>query len=455
MLGRQRDLETLRQQLETWLRAKLARAEHVAVLPLKKPSAGVSNETVLFDAVVRENGSERRERLVARLTPTSAPVFPEYDLQRQFRVLQCLATTDIPVPNALWFETDERVIGSPFYVMRAVAGDIPSEIPPYHAFGYTLQLSTAQRAQTWWNGIDVLARIHAVDWRDLGLSFLGVPADAGDAIDRQLDYYERYLQWAGGDRPQPILDTAIDWLKRNRYTPRRVSLCWGDSRLPNMIFQGTEVAAVLDWEMAFIGDPEADLAWWLFLDWCHSTGYGIPRLEGLPSEAETVARYEQLSGYPVEHLHYQKVMAAVRYGVITVRVVRLMLAAQLPIANQSMETDNTCTQWLAQTFDLPPPGVARAVTDLAHLKARIQFHLTGSGAADWYIVAANGQGTRHVGTISDPDVTLTADAADWRAIQSGELNRTQAFMGGKLRIEGDVTLLMQLEDLIARLNADA
>ena len=70
--------------------------------------------------------------------------------------------------------------------------------------------------------------------------------------------------------------------------PGRVALNWGDARLPNLIFRDDRVAAVLDWEMAFLGDPEADLAWWLFLDWQGCDGYGIPRLDGFPSREQTV-----------------------------------------------------------------------------------------------------------------------------------------------------------------------
>jgi hypothetical protein len=231
-----------------------------------------------------------------------------------------------------------------------------------------------------------------------------------------------------------------------------VSLCWGDSRLPNVIFQGTRVAAVLDWEMAFLGDPEADLAWWLFLDWCHSTGYGIPRLEGLPGRDETVARYEELTDRRVEHLRYQEVMAAFRYGVITMRLARLLREANIPVAGPDMETNNVCTQRLAALLDLPAPGAAaRPITPVDAVTARIQFHLTGPGGSDWYVVADRGRPTRHPGIVERPDATLTVSAADWAAIQSGELNRAQAFLGGRLRVEGDVMLLLQLEDAIARL----
>jgi aminoglycoside phosphotransferase (APT) family kinase protein len=451
VLGRTRDLEAVQTSLARWLAPRLGGGDGIALSALRRPSAGISNETLIFDATWRADGEIRSEGFVARLTPSGAPVFPEYDLARQHRVLEQLAGSDVPVPAVVGYEPDAGVLGCPFYVMRRVEGEIPSEIPPYHAFGHCLEIGPLLRGKMWWSGIRTLARIHLLDWASLGLAFLGVPGAGTDPLDRQLDYYARFLAWARGDAPQPILEAALEWLRQNRFAPRRVALCWGDSRLPNLIFRDQEVAAVLDWEMASLGDPEADLAWWLFLDWSSSTGYGIPRLEGLPGREETVARYEALTGQRVEHLDWHEVFAALRYGVITVRVVRSMLEAGLPVASAEMETNNVCTQRLATLLELPPPGATRAITHVDRVTARVQFHLTGAGGSDWYLVAEQGRGTRHPGRTENPDATLTAAAADWEAIQDGRLNRTEAFLGGKIRVEGDMTLLMQLEDMISRL----
>ncbi len=444
MLAPRRDVDAIVAGLARWLAARRPGARDVQVAGLRKPSAGVSNETFLFDAVWSDG---TREPLVARLMPSGPPVFPEYDLAKQYRVMERLAATGVPVPPLVGFEADPAFVGGPFYVMARLDGQIPSEVPPYHAYGHCLALPVERRRRMWWSGIETLARIHAVDWRRAGLDFLDV--------DGQLEYWARYFAWARDDRPQPILDAALDWLRRHRPAPSRLALCWGDSRLPNLIFRDEEVAAVLDWEMAFVGDPAHDLAWWLFLDWSHSEGYGIPRLEGLPGREETVARYEALAGRRVEHLFWHEVMAAFRYGVITVRVGRNMLDLGLPLANEEMLVNNPCTQWLARALDLPPPGAARAVTPLSAVRATVQFRLTGPGARAWYVVAEDGTGARHDGTAPHPDVVFTMAAADWAALQRGELNRTEAFLGGKIVIEGDMTLLLQLEELLSRLNAEA
>ena len=434
-------MAAVRATLTAWLARQLPGADGLTLSELKKPSAGVSNETLLAEADWREAGRAQHERLVVRLMPSASPVFPDYDLGKQVRILRCLESTNVPVPRVLWFEEDERILGSPFYVMPRIEGELPSEVPPYHAFGWCAEISPARQARMWWSGIETLARIHLLNWQRLGLGFLDVD---------QLDYYEHYLAWGRGETPQPILDATLAWLKAHRPKVEHRTLCWGDSRLPNMIFREQETVGVLDWEMAFIGDPEADLGWWLFMDWSHSTGYGIPRLPGLPSAADTVARYEELTQRQVRNARYWEVFAAYRYGVITMKIARALKGAGFP-APDDMETNNSCTQRLAQILDLPPPGRARAVTDINAVTARVQFHLTGPGGSDFVIVSDKGEVSLQAGAIADPDTTLTVAAADWLAIQTGELNRTDAFLSGKLKIDGDPTLLMQLEGAIAKL----
>jgi aminoglycoside phosphotransferase (APT) family kinase protein/putative sterol carrier protein len=446
------DLRSIHDALTRWLSARIPGGEDVRLSPLRQPGAGVSNETFLFQASWREAGGERSEELVLRLGPRDFLVFPEYDLAGQARVMQALAGTGVPVPVVRWLETDESVLGRPFYVMGEIEGEIPSEMPPYHAVGFCREATPERRARLWRNGVETIAGIHALDWDGLGLSFLGVPeADTGP-LDRQLDYYESFLDWARGDQPQPILRAALQWLRQNRFVPSRVTLCWGDSRLVNLIYRDDEVVGVLDWEMAFLGDPVADLAWWIFFDWHHSEGLGIPRLEGFPGLEETVGIYEDASGHEVENLFYHDVMAAFRFGVIMVRVAEKLKMSGSTMATADLGTNNACTRRLASLLDLPPPGeAARTVRRAEEATVRVQFHLTGEGGGDWYLIANQGKGTRHEGTVADPDVTLVASAADWEAIQRGDVDRTQAYLSGKLVIEGEVALLMQLEELISSL----
>jgi aminoglycoside phosphotransferase (APT) family kinase protein len=460
VLGRQRDLDQVRAGLTAWLRRQLPTARDLQVSSLRAPKAGVSNETFLFDVRYRDGMEHRHERLVARLEPRDFLVFPEYDLECQYEVMARLDDSGVPVPRVRWLERDPAVLGGgAFYVMDAVDGDVPSEVPSYHVFGWVHDAQLERRTRIWWNGLETLARIHALDWRALGLGFLGEPASGRDAIDRQLAYWDRYLALVRDEGPpQPTLDASLAWLRASAFTPRRVSLCWGDARLPNLMFRDDRVAAVLDWEMAFLGDPEADLGWWCFLDWANNEGYGGPHLDGIPRKDETLARYAELTGHPVEHAHWHEVFAAFRYGVILGRVAVRMRAIGASLPADDWESNNVCTQALARLLDIPPPGEERLTTRVGRRDAdaavRLQFRLSGDGGGDWWVLVRGTDASRHAGVVDDPDATLEADVADWHAVQSGNLDRLQAFMDGKLKISGDLTLFMLHETTITRLSQE-
>jgi aminoglycoside phosphotransferase (APT) family kinase protein len=460
VLGRQRDLDQVRAGLTAWLRRQLPTARDLQVSSLRAPKAGVSNETFLFDVRYRDGMEHRHERLVARLEPRDFLVFPEYDLECQYEVMARLDGSGVPVPRVRWLERDPAVLGGgAFYVMDAVDGDVPSEVPSYHVFGWVHDAQLERRTRIWWNGLETLARIHALDWRALGLGFLGEPASGRDAIERQLAYWDRYLALVRDEGPpQPTLDASLAWLRASAFTPRRVSLCWGDARLPNLMFRDDRVAAVLDWEMAFLGDPEADLGWWCFLDWANNEGYGGPHLDGIPRKDETLARYAELTGHPVEHAHWHEVFAAFRYGVILGRVAVRMRAIGASLPADDWESNNVCTQALARLLDIPPPGEERLTTRVgrrdAEAAVRLQFRLSGDGGGDWWVLVRGTDASRHAGVVDDPDATLEADVADWHAVQSGNLDRLQAFMDGKLKISGDLTLFMLHETTITRLSQE-
>ncbi len=187
--------------------------------------------------------------------------------------------------------------------------------------------------------------------------------DAGarrESMEKKLAVWLYSLEWARTDEPQPILDAGAQWLREHLPQPRRMTLCWGDARLPNMLFRDLRVVAVLDWEMAFVGDPEADLAWWLFLDWNHSDGYGIERLKGFPGRDETIARYQELTGTRVENLFFHEVFGAFRFGAIMARVAVIMREAGLPMPTEDFASNNPCTHRLADLLGLPRPDETRS-----------------------------------------------------------------------------------------------
>jgi aminoglycoside phosphotransferase (APT) family kinase protein len=105
-----------------------------------------------------------------------------------------------------------------------------------------------------------------------------------------------------------------------------------------------EVAAVVDWENATLGNPVQDLAWWIVLDRCFSEGLGVPRLDGLPGLKETITFWENQTGFKANHYHYYEVFACLRFALI---IGRCMIILQM----EEMVIDNFVTGLLAKMLE--------------------------------------------------------------------------------------------------------
>ncbi|MBW2241889.1 MAG: phosphotransferase family protein [Deltaproteobacteria bacterium] len=356
----QRDLELTATQLAQWLQKRLSDARNLEVIGLSKPAAtGFSNDTLLFDLLWDEAGEARRKGYVVRIEPTGPGVFPEYDLSLQYDIMDILGKkTTIPVPAMLDIEDDASVLGAPFYVMEKVEGQIPPDNPPYHMEGWLKEAPEAEQQKVWWSCLDTMVDIHKLDWKALGMGFLKCSSPGETHLAKQLNSLESYYEWAARGVPNPTIEPALRWLVENKpREPVTPSILWGDSRIGNMIFRQGECAAVLDWEMAVLGDPAQDLAWWLFLDRHHSEGVETPRIPGLPSHEATVARYEEKMGRSVENLAYYEIFAATHFSTMMMRIAQqLVHSGLMPEANGlAFERNNIVTRLLAKSMGLPAP----------------------------------------------------------------------------------------------------
>ena len=349
----QRDSELTCSLLTAWLADHLPHSKGLTVSGLHAPSAsGFSSETLLFDAEWVQEGVKLRQALVVRVAPTVYQLFPEPRFEDHCRVMRILGReSGVPVPFIRWYEPDPRLLGAPFIVMDHVTGQVPADSPSYHVDGWVTKASPAERAHMWWRSLDVLAQIHQLDVARLGLGFVDRPEYGRTGIDQQLGYYERFLAWTRTPGLQ-VCQSALEWLRRKQPVEQGTpSLLWGDARLGNVIFYNFEPRAVLDWEMVTLGQPEVDLAWFLYMDRHHSEGSGVARLAGFPSQEQTVARYERLLGRQMRDMDYYEVFAAMRFAVIMARLGQLFIEFGWLPQDSDYPTNNTAARLLGAILE--------------------------------------------------------------------------------------------------------
>jgi aminoglycoside phosphotransferase (APT) family kinase protein len=344
------DQQQVRARLEPWRSDRYG--EPVAITGLAAPgSSGFSSETMLVDLAV----GGRDERLVIRGEPMAFRVFPTYDLWSQYRCMQAVrAHSATPMPELKWFEGDTSVLGHTFYAMERVDGEAAPDNLPYTIDGFLYEATPADQERLYRSSIRTLAGLHAIDVDAAGLRFLDRPDDGRTGLDQQLAYYERFIPYATEGEPHPILDAGWQWLLDNRPPDHPEGLSWGDSRIGNMLFRDFEPVAVLDWEMAYLGPREQDVAWFFFFFRFFSDVLGLPDLPGFPAEQEGLAYYEEVSGHRLQDFEWFTAWAAFRYAVIMVRLMhRPNVRANSP-AEWTL-VDNPFTKAFADRIGMPMP----------------------------------------------------------------------------------------------------
>jgi aminoglycoside phosphotransferase (APT) family kinase protein len=343
-----RDIDDTRIKLTRWLEQRLPEAKELAVENLRGPgTTGFSSDTLMFDLHWRQAGEPTSREGVLRLEPTDDfQLFPEYDVGLQFDVMEAMAKTKVPVPEMLWIERDAALMGAPFYVMERLDGQVPSDSPPYHTAGWIFDATPEQREKLWLGGIDAMAEVHKLDWRSPEFACVPQPPKGTPPLQAQLQYWDRFVGWGMGRENHPLLDQALDWLRANAPEDDQVGICWGDARISNQIFRDFEPIAVIDWEMVFIGNPVADIAWYISLDRCFTEGLGLPRLEGMPDQATSIAHWEQRSGLSSEHFAYYNVFAGLRFAAIMARLFLRMKHYEVMPQEATADRDNLATNVL-------------------------------------------------------------------------------------------------------------
>ncbi len=246
--------------------------------------------------------------------------------------------------------------------MDHVEGEVPADNLPYTMEGWVIDATPRATGVTWWwSGVDALAAVHRADWRHgsrprvAGGRFVRAPG-----IGQEMAYYRRFLDWAAPDLKVPVIESTWQWLLEHQPTENgEVVLSWGDSRIGNVIWRDFEAVAVIDWEMASLGQPEMDLGWWLYFDRQFSDGLGVARPAGFGSHADTIERYAELMGRPMRDLFFYEIFSGFRFAVVMLRLSDLLMGSDVPPQDSDMGTNNLATQLLATMLELPAPAWLR------------------------------------------------------------------------------------------------
>jgi aminoglycoside phosphotransferase (APT) family kinase protein len=328
----ERSIPALTAALQEWLASRSAGPGLSAVSGVRVPdTGGLSSMSVLFEACWAGEGTERHGAYVARMAPeqSAMPVFPRYDLPAQFEVISAVAArSDLPLPRLRWNEPDGAAVGTPFFVMDQVAGRVPLDNPPYVFTGWLFEATPEERAQLQRASVAVLAKLHAI--AEPAAAFPAL-RPAGDALRFHVDGQRDYYRWALADDGFriPIIERSLAWL--DEHWPRDPGpdvLSWGDARIGNIIYQGFEPAAVLDWEMAALGPRELDVSWFVFLHRFFQDIAEFFGVEGLPDflrRSDVERCYQQLTGWALRDMDFYLTYAALRHAIIMARIKRRMI----------------------------------------------------------------------------------------------------------------------------------
>lgn len=298
-------------RIATMLRAQPDVGEPIAVRDVRAPEAGAgsSSGTLFFEAELHVDGVLTAKHYVLRFAPAEK-LFHVYDLDGQVRIQRALTETDVPVPQQCWEDISGAHLGVPGYVMERAEGEgIPGA---WFAEGMIAEASPERRRHLVLSFMTTLARIHAVDWRRRGLSFLLDRAEGEGLLGREVNWYWDSLNWAGEEASVARFAAIRAWLIANQPAHQKPVLCHGDANFTNMLFAGNAVSTVLDWEMAFIGTPECDIAYTLLAMSSLTTNYP----EGVPTPDEMIAAYEQASGKTLKNMAYYMLFGLYRLVVI-------------------------------------------------------------------------------------------------------------------------------------------
>jgi aminoglycoside phosphotransferase (APT) family kinase protein len=264
-------------------------------------------------------------------------VSPVYlrDALREARIMRDLGHGGAPVPAIHAMDEGLHSIGRPCFVMDLVEGWAPADTPPgsYHSDPFLLESSPEDQRAVWESFHDALAAVHRVEPDLVPDASLG-PAGMASVFA----YWRASLLDVLTADAAPRQMALLDWLEENlpSGSDEQPAVCMGDARMVNCLVDGTDVRGLVDFEIAYLGNPAADIGYSLFLDGQGRSNAESP-LTGFPTEEETWQRWEAAVGrvVPAADRAYWKAFGAM---ILAITATRFM--AQLGLPADHLDTDN-------------------------------------------------------------------------------------------------------------------
>ncbi|NVJ89285.1 MAG: phosphotransferase family protein [Flavobacteriaceae bacterium] len=281
-------------------------------LLVKQYTHGYSNLTYLLQIEQNE--------FVLRKPPKGA-IKRGHDMHREFKVQKALINTFTMVPKMIGYSNDENILGSEFYIMQKVEGIILNYKEAQQRNIQAEQYSII--ANTW---LETLVKLHKVNYKEIGLADLGKPQGY---VERQVNNWgKQFLKAKTEDYPES--EMVMNWLKANQPKNYESCLIHNDFKYDNVVFKDEswqKISAVLDWEMATLGDPLMDLGTSLGY-WTVATDHdfvkqGIPSptiFEGNPIRSEIVEMYALKSGRDVSNIVFYYAFGLFKIAVIAQQI---------------------------------------------------------------------------------------------------------------------------------------
>lgn len=291
-------------RLRRFVEAQLPGATGLRIDDLRRTSAGFSRENWVFDASwTAPDGTTVAEPLIMRRDPVGSVL--DTDRRQEFAVLRALESTAVPAPQVRWLDADGSALGRPSVVMVREDGVCDW-------FVLSGDRSLEDRVAIAHRFVDLLASIHAVDWRGVGLD-ASLEDPGPNAALAAVDHWQNELRRHQVE-PHPELEVVVAWLRAHAPSAQATVLVHGDFKPGNALMQGDEVHVMLDWETAHLGDPLEDIGW--ITNPVRAREHQIP---GAWERADIVERWSRTTGFDVDpaELVWWNVLANYKLSVIT------------------------------------------------------------------------------------------------------------------------------------------